>query len=133
MSKTAVQRDENNDSASAKIRGPALTFDDVLLIPSHSSTLPNKVDTKTRFSRSIELQTPLVSAAMDTVTESRLAIALAKEGGIGIIHKNASPELQAREVEKAHHRVHEIEKQIARLKQQKKETDSQEAIVALQE
>ena len=95
MSKTAVQRDENNDSASAKIRGPALTFDDVLLIPSHSSTLPNRVDTKTRFSRSIELQTPLVSAAMDTVTETKMAIALARHGGIGVIHKRMTPARQA--------------------------------------
>ena len=100
MSKTAVQRDENNDSASAKIRGPALTFDDVLLIPSHSSPLPNRVDTKTRFSRSIELQTPLVSAAMDTVTEHEAAICMAQNGGIGIIHKNMGAAEQAAEVDK---------------------------------
>jgi len=76
----------------------ALTFDDVLLVPAHSSVLPNDVDLGTRLTRDIELKIPLISAAMDTVTESRLAIALALEGGIGIVHKNMSPERQAREV-----------------------------------
>ncbi len=76
----------------------ALTFDDVLLVPAHSSVLPNEVDLSTRLTRGIELKIPLVSAAMDTVTEARLAIALALEGGIGIVHKNMSPEHQAREV-----------------------------------
>jgi IMP dehydrogenase len=76
----------------------ALTFDDVLLVPAHSSVLPNDVDLSTRLTRGIELKIPLVSAAMDTVTEARLAIALALEGGIGIVHKNMSPEHQAREV-----------------------------------
>jgi IMP dehydrogenase len=76
----------------------ALTFDDVLLVPAHSSVLPNEVDLSTRLTRGIELKIPLVSAAMDTVTEARLAIALALEGGIGIVHKNMSPERQAREV-----------------------------------
>lgn len=76
----------------------ALTFDDVLLLPAHSQVLPKDVELKTRLTREIELNIPLVSAAMDTVTEGRLAIAMAQEGGIGIIHKNLSIEQQAREV-----------------------------------
>jgi IMP dehydrogenase len=78
----------------------ALTFDDVLLIPAHSAILPRDVSLATRLTRKIRLSLPLVSAAMDTVTEARLAIALAQEGGIGIIHKNLSPALQAAEVAK---------------------------------
>ena len=78
----------------------ALTFDDVLLVPAHSSVLPRDVNLRTRFTRNISLNMPLVSAAMDTVTEARLAIALAQEGGIGIVHKNLSPKLQAAEVAK---------------------------------
>ena len=69
----------------------ALTFDDVLLVPAHSSVLPREVSLKTRLTRNISLNLPVVSAAMDTVTESRLAIALAQEGGIGILHKNMPP------------------------------------------
>ncbi len=76
----------------------ALTFDDVLLVPAHSTVLPRDVSLKTRLTRKIELSIPLVSAAMDTVTESRLAIAIAQEGGIGIIHKNLNPKAQAAEV-----------------------------------
>lgn len=76
----------------------ALTFDDVLLVPAHSNVLPREVSLATRVSRNISLNLPLVSAAMDTVTESRLAIALAQEGGIGIIHKNLTPRQQAQEV-----------------------------------
>ncbi len=76
----------------------ALTFDDVLLVPAHSTVLPRDVSLKTRLTRKIELNIPLVSAAMDTVTESRLAIAIAQEGGIGIIHKNLSAKAQAAEV-----------------------------------
>ena len=73
----------------------ALTFDDVLLVPAHSNVLPKDVSLKTQLTKKIALNIPLVSAAMDTVTESNLAIALAEEGGLGIIHKNMSPELQA--------------------------------------
>jgi IMP dehydrogenase len=73
----------------------ALTFDDVLLLPAHSTIMPRDVTLKTRLTRNIHLNLPLVSAAMDTVTESRLAIALAQEGGIGIVHKNLSPKAQA--------------------------------------
>ncbi len=76
----------------------ALTFDDVLLVPAHSTVLPKEVDLSTKLTREITLNIPLVSAAMDTVTESRLAIALAQEGGIGIIHKNMSIQDQAAEV-----------------------------------
>jgi IMP dehydrogenase len=78
----------------------ALTFDDVLLLPAHSTIMPRDVTLKTRLTRNIHLNLPLVSAAMDTVTESRLAIALAQEGGIGIVHKNLSPKAQAAEVAK---------------------------------
>ncbi|MDR1368071.1 MAG: IMP dehydrogenase [Candidatus Accumulibacter sp.] len=78
----------------------ALTFDDVLLLPAHSSVLPREVNLKTRLTRNISINIPLVSAAMDTVTESHLAIVLAQEGGIGIIHKNFSPREQAAEVAK---------------------------------
>ena len=77
-----------------------LTFDDVLLVPSHSDLLPREVVVQTRFSRHVKLEIPLSSAAMDTVTEWRLAVALAREGGIGIIHRNLSLEAQIREVDK---------------------------------
>ena len=78
----------------------ALTFDDVLLVPAHSAILPRDVSLRTRLTRNLTLNLPLVSAAMDTVTESRLAIALAQEGGIGIVHKNLKPKAQAAEVSK---------------------------------
>jgi IMP dehydrogenase len=77
-----------------------LTFDDVLLAPAYSEVLPKDVDTKSRLTRSIELNVPLVSAAMDSVTEARAAITMAREGGIGILHKNLDPEAQALEVQK---------------------------------
>jgi IMP dehydrogenase len=77
-----------------------LTFDDILLVPKKSAIIPREVDVSTKFSRNIEINIPLVSAAMDTVTESRLAIAIAREGGIGIIHKNMSIEEQAEEIDK---------------------------------
>src|SRR5881275_1831147 len=76
----------------------ALTFDDVLLVPAYSEILPREVDLSTRVTRGIRLNVPLLSAAMDTVTEARLSIAIAKEGGIGVIHKSMSIEAQAREV-----------------------------------
>ncbi|HEB98610.1 MAG TPA: CBS domain-containing protein, partial [Thiotrichales bacterium] len=78
----------------------ALTFDDVLLLPAHSDILPRDVDLRTRLTREITMNIPLLSAAMDTVTEGRLAIALAQEGGVGIIHKNMTVEQQAAEVVK---------------------------------
>ncbi len=78
----------------------ALTFDDVLLIPAYSSVIPRDVSVRTRMTRNITLNIPLVAAAMDTVTESRLAIAVAQEGGIGIVHKNMTPKAQATEVAK---------------------------------
>src|SRR5687768_18618260 len=78
-----------------------LTFDDVLLVPAYSEILPAEADTRTRFSRNIELNIPLCSSAMDTVTEAALAIALAQQGGIGVIHKNFSIEQQAEEIGRA--------------------------------
>ena len=83
-----------------RISQEALTFDDILLVPGYSEVLPNEVSLKTRLTRGIELNIPLISAAMDTVTEARLAIAMAQEGGIGIIHKNMTIEQQAAEVRK---------------------------------
>src|SRR5437764_2128443 len=77
-----------------------LTFDDVLLVPGRSDVLPNETDTTTRFTRDISLRIPLCSAAMDTVTEAALAIALAQQGGIGVIHKNFPIARQAEEVDK---------------------------------
>jgi IMP dehydrogenase len=83
-----------------RVARKALTFDDVLLVPAHSLVVPREVSLRTRLTRGITLNTPIVSAAMDTVTEARLAIALAQEGGIGIIHKNMPPARQAAEVAK---------------------------------
>ncbi|MEJ7809104.1 MAG: IMP dehydrogenase [Gemmatimonadaceae bacterium] len=86
---------------SARVREhPALTFDDVLLVPRHSTAHPKEVETSSRFTRAIELNVPLVSAAMDTVTESEMAIAMARAGGIGVIHKNMSVDRQAAEVDR---------------------------------
>ena len=81
-----------------RLLGKALTFDDVLLVPAYSQVLPRDTSLATRLSRNITLNLPLVSAAMDTVTEARLAIAIAQEGGIGIVHKNLTPQQQAAEV-----------------------------------
>ena len=81
-----------------RVQPEGLTFDDVLLVPAYSEVLPREVDVKTRFSRNIALNIPIVSAAMDTVTEAPLAIALAREGGIGVIHKNMSIAEQAAQV-----------------------------------
>jgi len=83
-----------------KIIGEGITFDDVLLVPSYSQVIPNQVDLSTRLTRTIKLNIPLMSAGMDTVTEHRMAIAMARQGGIGIIHKNMSVEEQAEEVDK---------------------------------
>jgi IMP dehydrogenase len=85
-------------SHDAKFVGEGLTYDDVLLVPSYSDVLPREVSIKSKFSRNITLNVPIVSAAMDTVTESRMAIAMAQEGGIGILHKNMSIEAQAQKV-----------------------------------
>jgi IMP dehydrogenase/GMP reductase len=84
----------------AKFAKEGLTFDDVLLVPAESAVLPNDVSTRTRLTRGIELELPVVSAAMDTVTEARLAIALAREGGLGVVHRNLSIEDQVAEVDK---------------------------------
>lgn len=81
-----------------KIVAEGLTFDDVLLVPAYSEVLPRNVDITTKFSRNIDIKAPIVSAAMDTVTESSLAIAIARQGGIGVIHKNMSIEAQAKQV-----------------------------------
>ena len=81
-----------------RVKMEGVTFDDVLLIPAYSEVLPNQVNLTTKFSRNITLNVPLISAAMDTVTESQMAIAIAREGGIGVIHKNMSIEEQARQV-----------------------------------
>src|SRR3954466_11217850 len=92
-----------DDSAldrSDKFGKEGLTIDDVLLVPAESSVLPNDVSTATRLTRTIALEIPIVSAAMDTVTEARLAIALAREGGIGILHRNLSIEAQVAELDK---------------------------------
>ena len=78
----------------------ALTFDDLLLVPAHSTVLPNTADLRTRLTSNITMNIPMISSAMDTVTESNLAIALAQEGGIGFIHKNMSIERQAEEVQR---------------------------------
>ena len=86
--------------AQDKIAFEGITFDDVLLIPAHSKVLPREVEIKTPFSRNIMLNTPIVSAAMDTVTEEKLAITIAREGGIGVIHKNMPLEEQARQVKR---------------------------------
>ena len=84
----------------SKIIGEGLTYDDVLLVPNYSNVLPREVSIKTRFSRNITLNVPIVSAAMDTVTESAMAIAMAQEGGIGVLHKNMTIEQQAAKVRK---------------------------------
>src|SRR6478609_2480746 len=89
----------NTDQISVGL-STALTFDDVLLVPRHSHVLPSEVDVSSNMTRNIRLHVPLVSAAMDTVTESRLAIAMAQQGGLGIIHKNLSVEEQASEVDR---------------------------------
>jgi IMP dehydrogenase len=91
-----------------KIIGEGLTFDDVLLVPGESEVLPREVDISSNFTRHIRLNTPLVSAAMDTVTEARMAISMAREGGIGVIHKNMSIERQAKEVDRVKRSEHGV-------------------------
>ena len=81
-----------------RIANQALTFDDVLLLPGYSEVLPSEVDLSTQLTKSIKLNIPIISAAMDTVTESRMSIALAELGGLGVVHKNLTIEEQAREV-----------------------------------
>ena len=83
-----------------QIIGEGITFDDVLLVPAYSNVVPNEIDVSTRLTKKIKLNIPLMSAGMDTVTEHRMAIAMARQGGIGIIHKNMSIEAQAEEVDK---------------------------------
>ena len=83
-----------------KIVGEGLTYDDVLLVPAFSEVLPREVNIQTQFTRNIKINIPIVSAAMDTVTESAMAIAIAREGGIGVLHKNMTIVEQANEVRK---------------------------------
>ena len=90
----------NPNTDSTKFFGEGLTFDDVLLMPAYSDVLPRDVSTRTRLTQKIELNIPMLSAAMDTVTEADLAIAIAREGGLGILHKNMSIEQQASQVRK---------------------------------
>jgi IMP dehydrogenase len=89
---------ESNNNLNKAVFGEALTFDDVLLVPAYSEVLPRDVDVSTQLTREIRLNAPIISAAMDTVTEKNLAIAIAREGGIGIIHKNMSIPEQAEQV-----------------------------------
>src|SRR4249920_3199442 len=98
---SGLSRIQDQASANVRVREQfALTFDDVLLIPRHSLTHPRDVSVVSRFSRGIELRIPLVSAAMDTVTEAEMAIAMARAGGIGVLHKNMTIDRQAAEVDR---------------------------------
>src|SRR6266702_2294134 len=90
---------ESDMTAAAKFAPPALTFDDVLLLPAHSAILPSEADIAGRLSRNITLRVPLVSSAMDTVTEARMAVAMARQGGAGVLHRNMSVEEQAQQVD----------------------------------
>jgi IMP dehydrogenase len=89
-----------NTDFSSKFKSEGLTFDDVLLVPAYSELLPSDVDLTTEVAKGVRLNTPLLSAAMDTVTTAPMAIAIAREGGLGVIHKNMSIEEQATEVDK---------------------------------
>src|SRR6266536_841575 len=90
---------ESDMTEAAKFAPPPLTFDDVLLLPAHSAILPNEADITGRLSRHITLSVPLVSSAMDTVTEARMAVAMARQGGVGVLHRNMSIEDQAQQVD----------------------------------
>lgn len=96
----AIQQQLHMNAHTTKIVGQGLTYDDVLLIPNYSEVLPREVSIQSKFSRNITLNVPIISAAMDTVTESAMAIAMAREGGIGVLHKNMTIEQQALEVRK---------------------------------
>ena len=91
-----------------QIIGEGITFDDVLLVPAYSEVLPNQVDPINKLTKRIKLNIPLMSAGMDTVTENRMAIAMARQGGIGVIHKNMSIEEQAEEVDKVKRSEHGV-------------------------
>ncbi len=95
-----MQLNHKLQMSTTKVISEGLTYDDVLLVPAYSEVLPNTVSIKSKFTRNIPLNTPIISAAMDTVTEGRMAIAIAREGGIGVIHKNMSIEEQAKQVKK---------------------------------
>src|SRR5580700_37021 len=97
MARTEPPEGEMTDAA--KFAPPALTFDDVLLLPAHSVIMPSEADTEAALSRHIRLGVPLVSAAMDTVTEARMAVAMARHGGAGVLHRNLSVEEQAQQVD----------------------------------
>src|SRR6185369_10638497 len=99
VSRNGVARDQTMNRLETRIT-EGLTFDDIVLVPQYSECLPSEVDVVTRLTKHIGLNIPIVSAAMDTVTEAPLAIALAQEGGIGFIHKNLAIDLQAAEVDK---------------------------------
>src|SRR6476620_11392320 len=96
----ATINNSSNQSRSKKFFGEGLTFDDVLLMPAYSQVLPREVDISTKLTKTITLNVPMLSAAMDTVTEAALAIAIAREGGLGILHKNMSIDQQAEQVRK---------------------------------
>ena len=98
-----------NSDVAQKFLKQGLTFDDVLLIPAESNVLPADIDLHTRLTKKITLNIPLMSSAMDTVTESRMAIAIAREGGIGIIHKNMSIGQQAEQVDMVNSMVEQLE------------------------
>src|ERR1700754_2957631 len=99
MGATAARPPEADGWMSGKVAMVGLTFDDVLLLPAASDVLPAGVDTSTRLSRNISLAIPLVSSAMDTVTETRMAIAMARQGGVGVLHRNLSADEQAQQVD----------------------------------
>src|SRR6195952_1488891 len=98
-SSPVVLSDADGDSFDDKFSLIGLTYDDVLLLPDASDLVPSEADTHTRLTRNVSLTIPLVSSAMDTVTESRMAIAMARQGGIGVLHYNMQPDNQATQVE----------------------------------